>query len=505
MKAWLGSTALAAALICGGLSGLGAPAKAQTLQVAVDASPAGLDPHIITAFTSFQVVNGTIYEGLTGVDKDLRIVPVLARSWTISPDGKTYTFSLVPNARFHDGTPLEAADVVATFNRVLSRDIASPLASRLAAMERATAQDATTVVVTMKEASAPFLSSLSTIAIVPRRFEADKDALQRAPVGTGPFRFREWQPNSFIELSKAEGYWGQGRPTLDGVRFNIVPESATRQVGVSSGQYAMLANIDAATALQLRGRPGVRIAETLELAYTLVGMNVSKPPFDNPRVREALNLALNRAEIVQAALFGAGVPGGPLSPALSEWALPVSQFPCYTHSATRSQELLRAAGHTAPVPVTLLVLPRQDIRDIAQVVQAQLNRAGFRAELRIPELGQFIQDWRNSNFDAFVSTNAGFPDPDDYFFRTFRTGGSTNVFKYSNPAADALMDAARVEQNPATRREQYNQLQRMVACEGPVAFMTYGQLFTAVRDTVQGFDIIANRSLSTLSTTSIRR
>ena len=106
-----------------------------------------------------------------------------------------------------------------------------------------------------------------------------------------------------------------------------MPESATRQVGLASGQYALLPNIDAATALQLKGKPSVKLAETLELAYTLVGMNMSKPPFDNPKVREALNYAINRGEIVEAALFGAGVPGGPLSPALKDWAVDVEGVP----------------------------------------------------------------------------------------------------------------------------------------------------------------------------------
>lgn len=496
---------MAAALLCGVALMQPLKAEAQVLQAAVDGSPAGLDPHIITAFNSFAIVNGTIYEGLTAVDKDLRIVPALARSWTVSPDGRTYRFSLVPNATFHDGAPMQAADVVASLNRVVSRDIASPLASRLAAMDKATAVDATTVEVALKETSASFLSALATIAIVPRAFEANKDALQRQPVGTGPFRFREWQPNSFIELARHAGYWNSDLPKLEGVRFNIIPESATRQVGIASGQYAMLPNIDAATALQLRGRPGVRLAETLELAYTLVGMNVSRAPFDNPKVREALNLALNRQEIVQAALFGAGVPGGPLSPALRDWAMPVSNFACYAHSAERAQALLREAGVTAPVPVTLLVLPRQDIRDIAQVVQAQLNRAGFRVELRVPELGQFVQDWRNSNFDAFVSTNAGFPDPDDNFFRTFRSGGSTNVFKYANPEVDRLLDAARVELDQAKRKAAYDQVQRLIACDGPVAFLTYGQLFTAMRQNVQGFEIMANRSLTSLANVTMAR
>jgi peptide/nickel transport system substrate-binding protein len=261
----------------------------------------------------------------------------------------------------------------------------------------------------------------------------------------------------------------------------------------------MLPNIDAATALQLKGRPGVKLAETLELAYTLIGMNTSKPPFDNAKVREALNHALNRAEIVQAALFGAGVPGGPLSPALKDWTVDVKDFPCFTPSAEKAQALLKQAGVATPLAVTLLVLPRQDIKDIAQVVQAQLNKAGFKVELKIPELGAFVQDWRNSNFEAFVSINAGAIDPDDYLYRTFRTGGSTNVFKYSNPEIDKLLDAARADVNVASRKSSYAAAQKLLACDGPAAFMTYGQLFTATRDTIKGFEIIANRSLVSLA------
>lgn len=498
-KNWIGALALAGALAFAN------GASAQTVELAVDGSPAGLDPHIVTAFNSVQIVSGTIYEALTVIDKDLRTVPGLAEFWQISPDNLTYTFRLRAGVTFHDGKPAEAADVVASLKRVMSPAIASPLASRLASVADATAPDARTVVVTLREPMAPLLTALASIAVVPRAFEGDKDGLQRAPMGTGPFKFAEWRPNGFIALEKNAAYWDRGKPRVDGVRFNIVPESATRQVGLTSGQFHILPNIDAATALQLRGRPNVRLAETLELAYTLIGMNVSKPPFDNPKVREALNYAINRQEIVQSALFGAGVPGGSLSPALTDWAVDVSTFPCFRHDPARAQALLREAGVTAPIAITLLVLPRQDIRDIAQVVQQQLNRAGFRVELRIPEIGQFVQDWRNSNFDAFASTNAGSTDPDDYYFRTFRTGGSTNVFKYSNPALDALLDAGRRETTMPARKAVYDRVQAMLACEGPAATLTYGRLFTAMRANVQGFDIIANRSLMSLSNVVLGR
>jgi peptide/nickel transport system substrate-binding protein len=265
----------------------------------------------------------------------------------------------------------------------------------------------------------------------------------------------------------------------------------------------MLPNIDAAAALQLKSNPSIKVVDTLELAYTLVGMNTTRPPLNDPRVREALNYALDRKEIVQAAQFGAGVPGGPLSPALRDWAADVKSFACYATSTTKAQELLKAAGVTTPVKLDMLVLPRQDLRDIAQVVQQQLKKAGFEVELKIPELGQFVQDWRNSNFDLFASSNAGSPDPDDYFYRAFHTGGSTNVFKYSDAEVDQLLDQGRSATAPEARRKVYERLQAILACTGPAAHLTYGQLFTAMRSNVQGFDIIANRSLSTLAATSL--
>ena len=125
-------------------------------------------------------------------------------------------------------------------------------------------------------------------------------------------------------------------------------------------------------------------------------------------------------------------------------------------------------------------------------------------ELKNQEMGQFIQDWRNSNFDMFASTNAGSPDPDDYFFRTFRSGGSTNVFKYSNPELDGVLDSARTMQDAAARKTAYDKAQRILACDGPIMHIAYGQLFTALRTNVTGFEIIANRSLTTLSDTTAK-
>ena len=135
------------------------------------------------------------------------------------------------------------------------------------------------------------------------------------------------------------------------------------------------------------------------------------------------------------------------------------------------------------------VLPRQDIKDIAQVVQEQLNKAGFKVELKNQELGQFIQDWRNSNFDLFASTNAGSADPDEYFYRTFRTGGSTNVFKFADPEIDKLLDTARATHGSGRAQERpTTRSRRSLACTGPIAHLAYGTCSRRRAANLQGYD-----------------
>ena len=471
------------------------PARAQVLDIATDQSPVGLDPHVATSFATFLVVSN-VYEGLTAIDKDLRIVPALAESWTISPDGLVYTFKLRAGARFHNGREFVAQDVIANIDRIRDPKTGSPLASRVAGITAMEAVAEKELQITLSAPSAPFLSQLGTINIVAPEAAAE---LGRKPVGTGPFRFKEWVPDTYILLERSPDYWNAGLPVLAGLKFNIVPESATREAGISGGTYKLLPVVDAVLATGLQSRPGGKLLQTQDLAYSLIGVNTSRPPFDKPAVREAFNMAIDRGQIVQAVYFGRAVPGGPLSPALTQWTLPVSEFPCYTPSAAGAQKKLAEAGVSGKLKLTLNVLgSMQTVVDIAQVVQVQLNKAGFDVTLNVQEQGKFIADWRASNFDAFVSLNGGNPDPDDYFGRTFQTGGATNVFKYSDPEIDRLLTAGRLEADPAKRKPIYDAAQRILACQGPIMHIAYGTLFAAVREDLQGFAPMPTRSLRTL-------
>ncbi len=482
-----------------------AGAHAATLDIAVDSSPAGLDPHLVTAFASVIVIGDTIYEGLTTIAEDLSVQPGLAKSWDISEDGLTYTFHLHEGVTFHDGSAMTADDVAASMRRVQAEEMASPLASRISPISAINVVDDATIALTIDAPFAPILTSLAGIAIVPAEMETDKEALQQVPVGTGPFKFAEWVPNAYISLDAFDGYRDAALPKIDGVKFNIVPEAATRQVGLASGQYDLLPGVDPATALQLSVNGSVTMHETRDLSYTLLGMNVTRAPLDNPAVRRALNMAVNRDDIIAAALFGNGVPAGPLSPALQNWAMNTSAFDCYAGDAEGAAALLAEAGIETPIKLDLLVLPRQDTKDIAQIVQQQASAAGFEITLTNKEIGAFVQDWRNSDFDLFASANGGNPDPDGYFYRTFYGGGSTNVFKYDDAEVNAWLDEGRTSTDMAARQAAYNAAQTKLACEGPIVHVAYGTLSTAVNDSVSGFVINPNRRLSSLKSVELSK
>lgn len=478
-------------------------AQAQMLEIATDSSPAGLDPHIVPAFSS-TIITGNIYEGLVFIDKSLQIAPMLATEWSVSPDGKVYRFKLKRGVKFHNGKDFTADDVVASFNRVLDPKTSSPYASRFT-MIKSIAANAGDVVFTLGEPSAPFVGQLASVMILPADLIAKGADFQRAPLGTGPFMFERWVTDANVTLARFAGYHESGSPKLAGLKFNIVPESSTREAGVSSGAYQFLPDVDAISAASLQTKSNIQLLRTTDLSYSLIGMNTSKPPFDNEKVRQALNYAVDRDEIVKAVYIGRASVATPVPSALSQWAVPRAELSCYQANAEKAKSLLREAGITLPLAITINVLPKQVATDIAQVVQAQLEKAGFKVSLNVQEIGKFVQDWRASNFTAFISLNSGGIDPDDYFYRALHSGGSANVFKYSNATIDSELDKARATVSTAERKKQYVQIQKDIACGGPIAFLANGELVTAMRREVQGYSTIGTRTLTYLKQTTLAK
>ncbi len=468
---------------------------AQTLELAVDSSPAGLDPHVVTAFASTAIL-GQIYDGLLELNADLELEPALATDYSVSDDGLAYTFELRDGVTFHDGSAFTAEDVVYSYERLVAEETGSPLASRLAQVASVEALDAGTVRFELAAPFAPFLNNLTSLSIVSQEAVEANDGLQQVAVGTGPFMLDEVVPDTYTLLVANPNYYREGEPGVDALRYNVVPEASTRAAGLRTGAYHLIPDVDPATAQTLGNVSGITLLGVQELSYSLLGMNASRAPFNDPVVRNAFNLALDREEIVEAVYFGNAVPGGPLSPGLASWALPTSEYACYGADPEAARAALEEAGYELPIQIELVTLGTVGVVvDTAQVAQAQLAQAGFDLQVSVEELGTFVQRWRNSDFDAFASLNGGNADPDGYLHRTFSTGGSTNVFLFSDPEVDALLDAGQTTVDVTARQAIYADLQRALACEGPVAHVAYATLFTAHADDVVGFQQMPTRGL----------
>ena len=466
-----------------------------TLQIAVDQSPVGLDPHIATAFSTFAIVS-QVYEGLVEVDAQLQIQPALASSWDVSDDGLTYTFHLRPNVTFHNGRVMTSDDVVYSYDRVMNKDTGSPFASRFTQVDHVTAPDANTVTFSLKAPFAPFLSNLVDLMIVPKEVVEANGDLQKVAVGTGPFMFDEWVPDTSITLKANPNYYRPGEPVLAGLKYTIVPEASTRAAGIRTGTFQLLPDVDPTTAQTLKNASGVTLLSVPDLAAGRFGLNVSHPPLDDPRVREAINMAINRDDIIAAVYLGNAQAGGVVSPSLGDWAVPTDQLSCYTYDPESAKKLLAAAGYPDGFDMHVITFSTiKVVADTAQVIQAQLAEVGIRANIDVQEFGTFVQNWRNSDFDAFVSLSAGAIDPDTVLYRHFHTGGSANVYKYSDPKVDELLDQGETTVDNAERHDIYNQLQTILSCQGPAVTPAYGTLFSAVRDNVSGFQQVPTRSL----------
>ncbi|HET8986329.1 MAG TPA: ABC transporter substrate-binding protein [Trueperaceae bacterium] len=470
-------------------------AQTGTLELAIDTAPVGLDPHLTTAFSSF-VITGQIYDALVEVDAALEVQPGLATSWTISDDGLVYVFQLREGVRFHNGRTMTADDVVYSFERIANPETASPQASRFAQVGTAVATGEYEVTFTLTQQYAPFITNLPNLSVVPQEVVEANGNLQQVAVGTGPFMLTEVVPDTYVLLSANPDYYREGQPGVAALKFNIVPVASTRAAGLRTGTYHMIPDVDPATAETLRNVSGITLMGVQDLAYTLLGFNTTREPFNDPRVRQAINYAIDREELVEGVYFGNAVPGGPLSPGLQAWAEDTSAFACYATNLDTARSLLADAGFPDGFSTEILTFGTiQVVTDSAQVLQAQLAQVGIDATVNVAEFGTFVQDWTNSNFDMFVSLNGGNPDPDGYLHRTFVTGGSTNVFKYSDAEVDRLLEAGRTTADMAARVAIYNDLQERLACEGPIAHLAYGTLFSAVSDDVHGFQQLPTRSL----------
>jgi len=455
-----------------------AQTRGGTLRLIVQPEPPILIPALNQQGPT-QYVAGKIYESLLTYSFDLTPQPGLAKSWTVSDDGLTYTFTLQEGVTWHDGQPFSADDVVFSITEMLPATHARARSILERFLDSAEKRDDHTVAIRL---TAPFPAFIlmfepSTLPIMPRHIYAGtdyaKNPANQTPIGTGPFKFQEWRRGEHITLARHEQYWQVGKPYVDTVIFTVIPDSASRAVAFERGNVDVLrgGDVDNVDVKRLATLPGVQsTTQGWELfapqAYLL--FNMHKPPFDNVKVRQAVMAATNRSLIVKNILFGFGTQAtGPLAKSVLYYDPTARAF---DFNMKQARQLLKESGITpSDYTIQYLINPYGPTRErMDEYARQVLENLGFKVNAVASDAGGWATRISQWAFDMTSMVIYQYGDPALGAERLYvasnivKTTPFANVQGYRNPVADQLWEAASMELDPVKRQALYSQIQHML-------------------------------------------
>jgi len=387
----------------------GEPQAGGVVTVAVTANPVSLDPALMRDWTTRQAI-GHMYDTLVYIGADEEIRPRLAESWEVSEDGTVYTFHLRQGVTFHDGTPFNAEAVKFNFDRILDPEFNSSHYSTLAAMiDRVEVLDDDTVQFVLPRPNYKFLAelSMSSMIVSPTAVQQYGDDFALNPVGTGPFKFKAYEPDSHLELERYDDYWG-GAPLLDGIRVRVIPERSTQLVELQAGNVDVVYTVPPKDVERLKDA-GIPVETRSIATYQMLALNLAQGPTTELAVRKAIARAIDRDAIIEQVLYGyaeksrAGVPSA--APIYNE------DVPMIEYDPAEAERLLDEAGWLLgsdgvrhkdgrPLAVKLITSDDEERLLISQVVQQQLSEIGFQAELQTLEWGAFLEAMRSGDYNV---------------------------------------------------------------------------------------------------------
>jgi len=459
MKSW--KTILAAAAIALATSTAAVAARTD-LVVGVVLEPPHLDPTAGAAAAIDEVVYANVFEGLTRVGPKGEVLPDLAESWTVSDDGKVYTFKLHSGVKFHDGSDFSADDVKFSLDRARAADSTNAQKILFEAIDTVEVVDPTTVKVTLKHPQGAFLYNMAwgdAVIVSPKSADTNKEK----PIGTGPFKFDSWARGSAIKLAKADHYWGEPA-ALDKVEFRIIPDASAAVPALLSGDVQAFPMMPVGDSLsQIESDPRFKVVIGSTEGETILAMNNKKPPFDNLKVRQAISHALDRQAIIDGASNGLGTPIGshfaPHNPAY------VDLTGTYPHDVEKAKELLKEAGLENGFKTTLKLPPPPYARDGGQIIASELREIGIDAEIIPLEWADWLkQVFTDKDYDMTIVSHTEPNDIDIYARKDY-------YFNYDNPAFDKVIDELNLTSDEAKRKELYGEAQKILAKDAPVGFL----------------------------------
>lgn len=416
------------------------------------------------------------------------LVPDLATSWTTDDASLVWRFKLRTGVRFHDGTPFNAAAVKATFDRLLDPKFGSPNRSLFVPVTSVEAVDDTTVVFRTNEPFAALLENLAeTSASInsPTAMQKSGRNYGRLPVGTGPYKLEDWSPGERTTVTRFDGYF-RGPVHFTSVIYRPVPEGAARVIELESGNTDIATGIPPESADRVRNNPALKLEVLPSSFQVFFELNNAKPPFDNPRLRKAINHAIDRKAIVEKILGGFGsVPDSPLVPGIQAYV----PFEPYTYDPDfAKKEFAAVYPNGYDEPIVMWTPSGRYLKDqqVAEATQGYLNAIGLRTEFRVWEWASYQQtlyrrdrDGRGTGFGSNAANmwmlGTSIPGADWRLTRRLVTKQSANLSGYSNKEFDELMQYARTHLDYPKRMEAYKKAARIIWEEDPPFLFLYNQ------------------------------
>jgi peptide/nickel transport system substrate-binding protein len=483
----------------------GTPKRGGTLVMVVQPEPPMLGSYMNTSGPIGQVAP-KVYDGLVEYDFDMNPLPCLAKSWTIAPDGKSVTFKLEEGVRFHDGKPFTSADVQYSIMEVLKK-VHPRGPTNFQEVEAVDTPDPHTAVFRLKNPAPYMMKALSAYEspILPKHLFEGTDVRNNphanSPVGTGPFKFVEWQRGQYLRLERNPDYWRKGQPYLDRVVARFIGEAQTRTAAVEKGEvsyaaYGAVPNIDArrlakeSKALTVTTRGYEMDAPILELEF-----NTTRKPFDNQKVRQAIAHAIDRKFVIDNIWFGYGKPAtGPISSALAPTGIYTADVKKYDvpNRMEVANKLLDEAGYPRKADgirfeMTHDLTPYgEEWRRFGEYVQQVLGQLGIKVTLRYEDVATWIRRvYTNYDYDLSSDWLKTFGDPvigvqRQYWSKSIRPGVPwVNGTRWTSPEVDKLIEAAAIEADAKKRAALYHQFQKLVVEACPIVWVAEMQ-FTSV-------------------------
>ncbi|MFN2307715.1 MAG: ABC transporter substrate-binding protein [Paracoccaceae bacterium] len=474
---------------------IAAPAGAQTLDVAWSQDATGLDPHTQTAFASIRLLE-LLYEPLVRLGPNLELQPAVAESWEFSDDATTLTFTLDADAVFHDGTPVTAADVKASFERILDEETAAAARANYTSITGIETPDDRTVVFMLDGPNVPILNGMASInAAVVSAAAIEAGTVGTEVMGSGPFTLAERTPNANARLA-AFADWHGGDIAYDEISVSVLPDETAILASLRAGQADFALMTDPLVATLVTGAQGLDLLTAPTLSYHVLQLNASRAPMDQLAVRQAISCAIDRQDILDGALLGEGEVTGPLtSPAYRND--PASLF-CYEQDQDRARELLAEAGFADGFEASILAANGEPPTAIAeaQLIQSQLAEVGIDLEIETQEMNVYIDRWLAGDFDMAVALNGGRVDPYTMYNRYWTEAGNLQgVSNYIDDTLDRLMEQGRVETDEDARKETFAEFERHIAEMSPWVWLFTGYTYTAQTEAVEGFEPTPTGSL----------